>query len=202
MISRIEGELVSADLDRVEVRTVSGLVYRVHVPTNVLDRLPGLGQRVELLTHYLFRDEVHWLYGFIEERERELFQRLVTVPRVGPVLARNMMGAHQAGRLARAIAEGDVHLLTRVKGMGKKTAERVVLELAGKVGDLDAGDSPGGGKERRRRTQEAVEGLTRLGYSFADADRAVRAAIKEGGDKSTEELVREVLAGRRSAGGS
>ncbi len=194
MISRVAGELVSVRGDEVEVRARDGLVYLLHVPESVARRLPRAGAAVELLTLYVVRDDAPWLYGFLEVPERALFQRLISVPRVGPALAKSLMGAHEVGRLARAVSQGDVRFLASARGMGRKTAERVVLELAGKLDDLVAGAGAGGGSSARAR--EAVAALIRLGYSAPDADRAVAAAVAADGEADAEDLVRRALAPR------
>ena len=199
MISRIRGRLVGLDVDRIEVDTGAGVVYEVHVPLTVFNRLPAQGAELELLTAYIVRDDVPSLYGFLDTRERVLFLRLLTVQKIGPRLALAMMSAYHAGRLARAIAEQDTKVLVQVSGLGKKTAERVILELSDKVRDIavaETGDDPDGGA-----AGEAVAALISLGYSFADADAAVRDASSGDGAETTEELVRRVLASRASGSG-
>lgn len=196
MISRIRGRLVGQDVDRIEVDTDAGIVYEVHVPLTVFNRLPALGAELEILTAYIVRDDTPSLYGFLDIQERTLFLRLLTVQKVGPRLALAMMSAYHAGRLARAIAEEDAKVLIQVSGLGKKTAERVILELSDKVRDIavaEAGDEPDAGV-----AGEAVAALISLGYSFAEADKAVRDASSGGGGETTEELVRRVLADRAS----
>lgn len=199
MISRVRGRLVGLDVDRVEVETVAGVVYEVHVPLTVFNRLPARGEDLELLTAYIVRDDTPSLYGFLETRERVLFSRLLTVQKVGPRLALAMMSAYRAGRLARAIAEQDARVLIQVSGLGRKTAERVILELSDKVRDIaltEEGDGPDAGA-----AAEAVAALVSLGYSFSAADEAVREASRDGDAEpaeSTEALVRRVLARRAS----
>lgn len=196
MISRIKGRLLTLDTDRVEIETTAGLVYEVHVPLSIFQRLPAVGTELEILTAYVVQDEKPHLYGFIEEHERSLFRRLLGAHKVGPRLALAMMSTYHAGRLARAIAEKDARALMQVGGLGKKTAERVILDLSDKVEDIAAADSRAG--PEAKRAAEAVAALTGLGYSFAEADAAVREASRENGDRSTEEIVRSVLARRAS----
>ncbi len=196
MISRIRGRLLSLDTDRVEMETAAGLVYEVHVPLSIFRRLPAPGTDLELLTAYVVQDEKPHLYGFLEEHERTLFHRLLGAHKVGPRLALAMLSAYHAGRLARAIAEKDARALMQVGGLGKKTAERVILDLSDKVEDIAAADSRAG--PGAKRAVDAVAALTGLGYSFAEADAAVREASRENGAESTEEIVRAVLARRGS----
>lgn len=197
MISRIRGLLVSLDTDRVEIETPAGLVYEVHVPLSIFHRLPAAGAELQLLTAYVVQDDKPHLYGFLEEHERTLFHRLLGAHKVGPRLALAMMSAYHAGRLARAIAEKDARALMQVNGLGKKTAERVILDLSDKVEDIAAADSRAG--PAAKRAADAVAALTGLGYGFAEADAAVREASRENGEQSAEEIVRAVLA-RRGAG--
>lgn len=194
MISRVRGRLVSLDTDRVEVGAASGIVYEIHVPLSVCRRLPPPGAELELLTAYVVQDDAPVLYGFLEEHERALFHRLLRVHTVGPRLALGMLGAYRAGRLARAIAEKDARALMRVSGLGRKTAERVIVDLADKVEDIAAAEGRAG--PEAGRAAEAVAALTGLGYSFAEADAAVRDAAEDGGAETSEEIVRRALARR------
>ncbi|MDE2874422.1 MAG: Holliday junction branch migration protein RuvA [Gemmatimonadota bacterium] len=196
MITRIRGRLLSLDTDRVEIETAAGLVYEVHVPLSIFHRLPAAGTEMEILTAYVVQDEKPHLYGFIEEHERTLFHRLLGAHKVGPRLALAMMSTYNAGRLARLIAGKNALALMQVVGLGKKTAERVILDLADKVEDIAAADTLAG--PEAKRAAAAVAALTGLGYSFAEADAAVREASRENGDRSTEEIVRSVLARRTS----
>lgn len=194
MISRIRGELLGSEIDRVEVLTSGGIVYEVHVPLTVFQRLPAKGSSLELRTETVVRDEVPSLYGFLEEGERELFRLLMTVQMVGPRLAMSMMSTYDARRLARALAEKDVPVLVQVSGLGKKTAARLILELADKVRGL-AVAVEGEGPDTTQVT-EAVAALVSLGYTFTDADAAVREAMKDATFESAEEVIREVLSRR------
>lgn len=194
MISRIRGELLGSEIDRVEVLTSGGVVYEVHVPLTVFQRLPAKGSDLELRTETVVRDEVPSLYGFLEEGERELFRLLMTVQMVGPRLAMSMMSTYDARRLARALAEKDVPVLVQVNGLGKKTAARLILELADKVRGL-AVAVEGKGPDTAQVT-EAVAALVSLGYTFTDADAAVRDAMKDATFESAEEVIREVLSRR------
>ena len=198
MITRLKGTLISRELDHVEVETAGGVVYEIKIPLSILQRLPKPpAPDFEIRTLQLVREDSVTLYGFIEPFERELFVRLLGAPKVGPKVALAMLSTYSAGRLARALAEKDVNALTQVSGVGKKTAELIVLELADKVEDLavraagpDGRDGTGPG------AQEAVGALVALGYSFADADAAVRRALGEGEAAGTDELVRRALAKR------
>lgn len=192
MISRIRGILLGHEGGKVEVATPGGVVYLVEVPTSVAGRLPPVDDEVELLTLQVIRDDAHHLFGFLAPGERALFQRVMGVQKVGPRLALNLLSTFSAPRLARALSEKDVGALAQVSGVGKKTAERLALELSDKVGDLELADAP---EDRPADgAHEAVQALIALGMGFQAADRAVRAALEDAGELSTEQLVRKALA--------
>jgi Holliday junction DNA helicase RuvA len=192
LISRLKGILLSREESTVEVDTSSGVVYEVEIPLTVAERLPRVGEPVELRTVHVTREDSVSLYGFLTRNERELFKRLLKASGVGPSLALAMLSAFSAHRLAQALVEKDLAALTQVSGVGKKKAERLVLELSEKVGDLAIGLVGGAGMAPGA---EAVAALVALGYPFGDADSAVRRALEGGKDLSTEELIREVLSG-------
>ncbi len=192
MISRVKGVLLHRDIDRVEVETASGLVYEIEVPLTVAGRLPSAGSPVEIRTVYVVREDSASLYGFLEPRERELFIRLLGASGVGAKLALSMLSTFTASRLARALVERDLPALTQVSGVGKKTAERISLELGDRVKDLAVGADAEGAVPAA--AQEAVAALVALGYTFTDADEAVRGALEDGGGADgTEALVRRAL---------
>ena len=199
MISRLKGTLVSRELDHVEVETAGGVVYRVQIPLSILERLPKPpAPDFEIRTLQVVREDSVTLYGFMETFERELFSRLLGASGVGPKVALAMLSTYSARRLAQALAEKDVNALKQVSGVGKKTAERIVLELADKVEDLAVGAAgPDGARGAASPVaQEAVGALVALGYSFVDADAAVRRSLAEGDVAGTDELVRRALAKR------
>lgn len=197
MISRLKGTLLTREPDAVEVETPGGVVYEVEVPLTVLQRLPSPESPVELRTVQVVTDSSVALYGFIDDVERTLFQRLLTASGVGGKLALAMMSAYRADRLARALVEKDLAALQQVSGVGRKKAEKLVLELADKVADL-AVSAPGiGGTPAGAGAQEAVKALVALGYSFAEADHAVRQALEDGASGAgADEIIRRALSYR------
>ena len=196
MISRLKGRLVTRECDSVEVETTGGVVYEVQVPLSILERLPTPpAEDFEIQTLHLVREDSATLYGFVEAHERELFRRLLGASGVGPRVALAMLSTYTAHRLVQALAEKDVNALRRVSGVGKKTAQRIVLELADKVGDLAVGLGGGGGGSAPG-VQEAVAALVALGYGAAEADAAIRAALADIGEGSSAELIRWALAKR------
>ena len=193
MISRLQGILLQRDANRVEVETKGGVVYEVLVPLTVLQRLPSTGDLIELRTVQVVSENAMTLYGFLSAHERALFQRLLTATGVGAKLALAMMSTFPAERLARALIDKDIVALRQVKGVGRKTAEKMAVELSDRVADLAiVSISP---KREATVVQEAVQALVSLGYTFGDADEAVRAALEAGPAESTEELIRRALAG-------
>jgi len=194
VISRLHGVLIEADMDSVEVETAGGVVYEVHVPATVAGRLPRPGSEVRLRTVQVVRDDSVTLYGFLEASERDMFQRLLGTTGIGAKLAREMLSTYSARRLAQALANKETAVLTRVSGVGKKTAELLILRLSDKVRDLAL--ARGGGEAAPRGAREAVNALMALGYSFAQADEAVRGVPDlegAGEEMKTEELIRKAL---------
>jgi len=199
LISRLKGTLISRELDHVEVETAGGVVYEVQIPLSILERLPRPpAPDFEIRTLQVVREDSVTLYGFLEPFERELFVRLLGASGVGPKVALAMLSTYSAPRLAQALAEKDVNALKQVSGVGKKTAERIVLELADRVEDLavEAAGPDGTGVGAGPGAQEAVGALVALGYSFVDADAAVRHALADGETAGIDELVRRALAKR------
>ena len=193
MIRRLRGELVTRGAGTVEVVTGDGVGYEVSVPLGLVDRLPPEGGNVELHTVLVVRDDAFELYGFGSARDRELFQRLRTPSGVGPRLALAILGALPPDRVVRAIRAKDHRTLQTVSGVGRKTAERIAIELADKLDDLGdpGGDlAPAGGPGAA-----AVQALRALGYPRTQSETAVRRAVEalEGREVGAEELVRRAL---------
>jgi holliday junction DNA helicase RuvA len=193
VISRLRGTLLSRDEERVEIATPGGVVYEVEIPLSVAERLPAVGEEVELRTLHLVREDAMTLYGFLEPEERRLFTRLLGAKGVGAKIALAMLSTYPAPRLARALRERDVAALVQVAGVGKKSAERIILELSDRVGDLQWGGAAQGAPDAPAPAQAAVQALVGLGMAFPEADRAVRAALEDGAPASTPELIRLAL---------
>ena len=195
MIAHVSGRLAAKQVDRVVVQTPGGVGYEVVVPLGVMERLPAVGEQVTLATELVVREDGWALYGFLDPLERRFFQRLTTVTGVGPRLAVALLSALGAARGARALAERNIGLLSSVSGIGKKTAERLVLELGDKVGEFVGADgAPVGGGA----AETALKALEQLGYSTAEADGALRQVLAADGDAaeargSADLLVRRAL---------
>ena len=199
MIAQVSGRLAAKQADRVMIHTAGGIGYEIVVPLGVMERLPAVGEAVSLATELVVRDDGWSLYGFQDEAERRFFQRLIGVTGVGPKIAIALMSALGVERGARAVKERNIGLLASVSGIGKKTAERLALELADKLGEFEDAASAttpagggGGGSGGGDAAAAALQALERLGYGTAEADRALRQALAaDGGD--TESLVRRAL---------
>lgn len=192
MISRVRGTLLRRDMESVEVMTAGGLGYEIEIPISVFERLPRANADVELLTVHVVREDDELLFGFLQEAERDLFGRLLGASGVGPRLALAMMSALTPAALVRAITEKDVPTLVQVPGVGRKTAERIALELGDKLDDLSIRAAP---SVKGAAAQEAVGALVALGYAATDAGAAVRRAVEDQGpEEDVQRLIRKALA--------
>ena len=191
MIAHVRGRLAAKSSDRVVVETAGGVGYELTVPLGVMERLPGTGTEVTLATELVVREDGWALYGFLDESERRFFQRLTSVSGVGPKLAVAVMSALGVERGARAVREKNIALLSSVSGIGKKTAERLALELGDKVDEF----VDGAAVPIVAGAEAALKALERLGYSTPQADRALREALAGNGGVAleTEALVRRAL---------
>lgn len=191
MIAQVSGRLATKQADRVVVHTAGGVGYEIVVPLGVMERLPAVGEAVSLATELVVREDGWALYGFEDERERRFFQRVTGVTGVGPKIAIALMSALGVERGARAITERNIGLLASVSGIGKKTAERLALELADKLGEFE--EPAAAGAEAGGPAEAALKALERLGYGTAEADRALRAVLAADGAGAAETLVRRTL---------
>lgn len=190
MIAGVRGRLVARTGDRIHVATDTGVTYELAVPLGVLERLPQPGHAVDLRTALVVREDGWALYGFDREQERQIFQRLLGASGVGPRLALAMLSALGGHRVVRVVKDGDLAALCTIPGIGRKTAERIVLELKDRLEDLVAAGEPDGAPPV---ADQAVQALANLGYPAAEADRAVRAAIAKNGRGEPAELIRRAL---------
>jgi len=191
VIAQVSGRVAAKRADRVLVQTPGGLGYEIVVPLGVMERLPAVGEPVSLATELVVREDGWALYGFLDELGRRFFQRLIGVSGVGPKLAVSLVSTLGVERGARAVQEKNIALLASVSGIGKKTAERLALELADKVGEfVDAAAASVSGA-----ASAALQALERLGYARAEADRALGAVLAAdgGGAGDAEMLVRRAL---------
>lgn len=178
---------------------VHGVGYEIEAPMTTFYRLPAVGAEVSLHAHLVVREDAHLLYGFMEARERALFRALIKVSGVGARLALAILSGMEADSFARCVQDGDVAALTRLPGIGKKTAERLVVEMRDRLADwgggavLPASDRPGGSGAPATPVDDAVSALMALGYKQAEAARAVKSVAAEG--LTSEEIIRRALRG-------
>jgi holliday junction DNA helicase RuvA len=190
MIGRIEGQLVEIT-DNVILLAVGGIGYEVEVSHNVLTALPGRDKVVTLYTHFVVREDAQQLYGFVSRAERDLFRVLIRISGVGPKLALSLISSVPLTELAASVRAGEVGVLTRVPGVGRKTAERLLVELRGKLPETFMPGPAALPGADDLAVQEAERALISLGYRAQEAARLV-ASIRGEAD-SAEQLVRAAL---------
>ena len=202
MIGRLQGILLSKGEAEV-LLDVQGVGYEVEVPASTLYQLPDAGQALVLHTHFVVREDAQHLYGFLDLRDRSLFRLLLKVNGVGPKLALGLMSGIDSSRLAAAVARDDVSALTKIPGVGRKTAERLIIELRDKLAHWEqepgAAPQPAGRPAQHDSFQEAEQALISLGYKPQEASRAVVNAAGQleasGQEPGTEPLIRLALKG-------
>lgn len=197
MITFLHGKLVEALPTQVIV-DVGGVGYEVLIPLSSFDKLPAPGGELKILTHLVVREDAHVLYGFMSTGERELFRLLINaVSGIGPKTALNILSGINVAAFRGAVSSGDVKMLSQVSGVGKKTAERIVIELKdkiGKAGALEASSAERALSIPDQKINDAVLALMALGFKQPEAHDSVRAAQAVlGVQASVEELVRASL---------
>ena len=195
MIALLRGEVAVRRADHVVI-LCGGVGHRAAVSAETLRHVPAVGGETTLHTHLIVRDDALALYGFASEQERDLFLMLLSVQAVGPKVALAVLSAGPPRELVAALAAGDAARLQAVPGIGKRTAERIIVELREKVGvsaDIDVGSGAGSAVIKARRVESprtlARDGLLELGYSHGEAEELLREAT---GD-SAEELIAQAL---------
>jgi Holliday junction DNA helicase RuvA len=193
MIARLRGKVIEAYPNRLVV-DVHGVGYEVNIPLSTFDRLHAAeGVEVDLRTHLHIRETAHTLYGFASEEERDVFLLLIDrVSGIGPAIAMAVLSGLAVTRFKAAVVAGDVAELSRIKGLGKKTAERIVLELKDKVGVTDTWQDAAAGQVSAAAA-DAELALIALGYKQVDARKAVRKALEAEPAAAAETLVRGAL---------
>jgi holliday junction DNA helicase RuvA len=199
MIGRVRGTLVHKQPPDILVE-VGGVGYEIQVPMTTLFQLPELGAEVSLVTHFVVREDAQLLYGFIDERDRGLFRQLIRVSGVGPKLALTILSGMDATSFARCVQRDDISALVALPGVGKKTAERLLVEMRDKMkdwlGQVAAGEGVGcGGTVPVPVTgiiSDAEGALVALGYKPQEASRMV-AAVNDDSAANSEDLIRRAL---------
>jgi Holliday junction DNA helicase RuvA len=196
MITFLDGKLVSALPTQATV-DVNGVGYEVLIPLSSYDKLPVVGQPIRILTHLTVREDAHILYGFMTVPERDLFRLLVNnVSGIGPKLALAVLSGMSVTNFKTAVVNSDIGAISKISGLGKKTAERIVLELKDKLGVAAAWEvatAANAPTPEQGQANEAVLALIALGYKQVDAHKAVRDLQTQGEGKSAEELVKLAL---------
>ncbi len=195
MIALVAGEVFVRRPDHVVIETASGVGYRLAVSAETLRQVPAAGESVSLLTHLVVREDALALFGFATEEERDLFLLLIGVQSVGPKMAQAVLSGGSPRELIAALAAGDVKRLTAVPGIGKRTAERIIVELREKVGTVE--DVPAGDITVRRGDDPrslARDGLVELGFTAEEAERLLASTS---GD-TPEDLLQQALRAARA----
>lgn len=187
MIGRITGTLLGIEQQTALV-DVGGVGYEIECPISTLCELPTVGKTVTLLTHFVVREDAQLLFGFLTHDDRESFRILIKISGVGPKLAIGMLSGLSGEELAEAVERDDVATLTRLPGVGKKTAERLLVELRGRMTSTGHTQSPVGSSP----IEEAVLGLIALGYKETEARKAINALPKDP-EATPETLIRSSL---------
>ena len=196
MITFLDGKLVNA-LPTQAIVDVAGVGYEVFIPLSSYDKLPPVGQAIRILTHLVVREDAHVLYGFMTPAERDLFRLLVNnVSGIGPKLALAVLSGMSVTSFKAAVVNSDVAAISKISGLGKKTAERIVLELKDKVGVAaawEAASAVHAPTPEQEQANEAVLALISLGYKQVDAHKTVHDLQQKGEGKSAEDLVKLAL---------
>jgi holliday junction DNA helicase RuvA len=197
MIAFLHGKLVEALPTQVTL-DVQGVGYEALIPLSSFDKLPKPGAEVTLLTHLVVREDAHVLYGFMTASERELFRLLIdTVSGIGPKIALNVLSGMNPVTFRGAVAGGDVKALSQISGVGRKTAERIVVELKDRIGAAGAWEASSAQRAlspAEQKLNDAVLALMALGFKQLEAHEAVRGTVALLGPQATvEELVRACL---------
>jgi len=193
MIGRLKGQLISNNPPDL-LLDINGVGYELQAPLSTIESLPELGETVILYTHFSVREDAQTLYGFYHEKERSLFRQLIKVSGVGPKMALGILSGMEVNAFIRAVGLAETEALVRLPGVGKKTAERLVIELRGKLLETPShvihinGAAP---KTVRHVQDEAIHALLALGYSMAEANRAIQNTPQDGG--SLEQILRLAL---------
>jgi len=196
VITFLDGKLISA-LPTQAVIDVAGVGYEVSLPLSSYDKLPAVGQPIRILTHLAVREDAHVLYGFMTAAERDLFRLLVNnVSGIGPKLGLAVLSGMSVNNFKAAVVNSDVAAISKISGIGKKTAERIVLELKDKVGVAAAWEAASAihaPTPEQEQVNEAVLALIALGYKQVEAHKALRELQEKAEAKSAEELVKLTL---------
>ena len=193
MIARLAGTLIHK-LPPLMVIDIGGVGYEVEAPLSVFYDLPETGQAIVILTHLSIKDDSHTLYGFSSEAQRTVFRQLLKISGIGAKLALTILSGASSEELARYVAEDDTAALIRIPGIGKKTAERIIIELRDKLDVIPQAATSGPGSHPAApasAVSEAIAALNGLGYKPQESSSMVRAVAEP--DMTVEEIIRHAL---------
>ena len=195
MIGRIRGVLVDKKPPEIQI-DVAGICYEVQVPMSTLYQLPELGKEITLHTHFVVREDAQLLYGFFEEKDKSMFRSLIKINGVGPKMALGILSSMEANEFVRAVRSNDINAMVKMPGIGKKTAERLLIEMRDRLKDWDGEEGgtqvpvPAGASI----TSDAETALISLGYKPQQAAHAIAAVLKTNPEiLGSEELIRHSL---------
>jgi len=197
VIGRIRGILVDKKPPEIQI-DVAGIFYEVQVPMSTLYQLPELGKELTLHTHFVVREDAQLLYGFFEEKDKSMFRSLIKVNGVGPKMALSILSSMQANEFVRAVRSNDINTMVKMPGIGKKTAERLLIEMRDRLKDWDDDpDTLSGGalpSASLSITNDTETALISLGYKPQQAAHAIAQALKTNPEiENSEELIRYSL---------
>ena len=192
MISYLSGNLAGKKPTHLVV-DVGGVGFRVQIPLSTFEHVGGVGEPIKILTHLIVREDSLQLFGFMTEGERSLFELLISVSGVGPQLAQKILSGLSVQDFKRCVVAEDGKGLSAIPGIGKKTAERLVLELRDRIREVGGVEAQSPGLKPSGVLQEAVLALSALGATRASAERAVDAVVNQDGDLSLEQIIKQAL---------
>lgn len=198
MIAFLSGTLVEKS-PSVALLDVHGVGYEVFISLSTYDRLPATGSSCKLLTYHHIREDINIVFGFIQAEEKQMFERLINVNGIGPKTALSILSGLTIVELIAAIAEGNITRISSIHGIGKKTAERLIVELRDKVNPLEAlaASTAGGGDTKNAMLRDAILALSQLGFQQDTAYKMVQAAFAANPDvKDAETLLRKSLSSK------
>ncbi|MEX0963333.1 MAG: Holliday junction branch migration protein RuvA [Pseudohongiellaceae bacterium] len=197
MIGRIRGVLVDKKPPEIQI-DVAGICYEVQVPMSTLYQLPDVGKELTLHTHFVVREDAQLLYGFYDEKDKEMFRALIKINGVGPKMALGILSSMEADDFVRAVRSNDINAMVKMPGVGKKTAERLLIEMRDRLTDwqgaAETGSSPGRHSSSSSMVNDAETALISLGYKPQQAAHAIAQVLKASPEiADSEQLIRQAL---------
>jgi len=197
VIGRIRGILVDKKPPEIQV-DVGGICYEVQVPMSTLYQLPEVGNELHLHTHFVVREDAQLLYGFFEEKDKSMFRSLIKINGVGPKMALGILSSMEADEFVRAVRSNDINAMVKMPGIGKKTAERLLIEMRDRLSDWDGGSeessAPSAASVSASITNDAETALVSLGYKPQQAAHAIAQVLKANPEiEDSEQLIRQSL---------